>query len=67
MNGIKITFSGPETGTYQLFSPVVPPLGSEIYIRGYYYSVIKIEYYITDLPGRDNYILEASVDVINLR
>lgn len=65
MNGIRITVSGAERRT-QFYSPVVPPTGSEIYIKGYYYTVVRIEYHIND-TDQDECRLEAEINVVKLR
>jgi hypothetical protein len=64
MNGIEIEFVGADK-TYSFIAPVVPPIGSEIYVGGYYYTVVNVEYYINSREY--NHKLEATVSLTKLR
>lgn len=64
MNGIQITIHGAERYT-QFYSPVVPPKGSDIYIAGYYYTIVDVEYAITD-SRENNHKLEVILKVKKL-
>lgn len=59
LNSIEIEFIGAERSV-TVFSPVVPQMGNEVYLMGYYYTVIGVEYYITD-SREQNHKLEAIV------
>lgn len=60
MNGIKLHIHGTERTVTSFYSTVVPPVDSQIYIEGYYYTVKSVEYYIA--PSREyNNVLEATL------